>query len=60
MKIRVIASNPKDKGQSGISQLIGREFETLPNTDLDAGEVQIFSEDFDGKIVLNATEYEVV
>jgi len=61
MRIKVIVSKPRDAGQASIHQLIGKTFEVIGEVDHENGDtVSVRSKLFDGIIVLNKEEYEVI
>lgn len=65
--IKVVNSNPADEHQSGISEILNKEFQVVghwkekENREVFAdGEIQVHAEEFGGIICLNKNEYIVV
>jgi hypothetical protein len=60
MKVKVVKSEPADKGQCSIENLIGKQFKVIGKPDEEDGSVSVRSYEFGGIIKLNKIEYEEV
>ena len=58
-KIKIVQSNPRDKGQAGIFHLIGNVYDVIL-WDEDYSEASVIEPDFGGEIVLHESEFEVL